>query len=89
MERPVTNFTKDWEDYAKILEDKLVNAEFLIKAARCPACDGSGAVDIGDPKGCDWEMCQWCYTKAKNFPDEGDDKWGNPVEDEDEYDLPF
>ena len=37
----------------------------LVLVAKCPACDGSGAIPHGpDPDG-DWqvEQCQWCYEQ--------------------------
>jgi len=47
----------------------------LLKIAKCPACDGSGAIghEVGgcDPDGendireCVWEQCQWCDERTQ------------------------
>ena len=39
----------------------------LLRAARCPACDGSGTIAVRVSRGrsddYDAEQCQWCYEK--------------------------
>lgn len=47
----------------------------LLKVAKCPACDGSGAIghEVGgcgpdgenDTRECVWEQCQWCDERAQ------------------------
>lgn len=47
----------------------------LLKVAKCPACDGSGAIDheVGgcgpdgenDTRECVLEQCQWCDERAQ------------------------
>ena len=41
----------------------------LLKVAKCPSCDGSGAIphEAMTPNGSevDWEQCQWCDEQKK------------------------
>jgi len=46
----------------------------LLKVAKCPCCDGSGAIphEARTPEGSyvDWEQCQWCDERNKVISNE-------------------
>ncbi len=54
------------QEYAKLEQDN-ARLRGLLGAARCPNCDGSGAIPHGPTPDGDWEaeQCQWCYEKQE------------------------
>lgn len=36
----------------------------LLEMAKCPQCDGSGAIQTGED---DWHQCQWCDERKKEL----------------------
>lgn len=54
------------DDYAGVREARVANLEALLKAAKCPNCDGSGSIPRQVAED-DWEaeQCQWCAERER------------------------
>ena len=61
------------DDIQKALNVGLADAMLslqLLKIAKCPACDGSGAIPQGNPQDPEWEQCQWCDERNRLISNE-------------------
>lgn len=47
----------------------------LLRAAKCPACDGSGAIPHGPMPDGSWEaqQCQWCCERVEALRELGEE----------------
>lgn len=72
--RAVCNVNGDWTLRVSRLEQDNARLRGLLGAARCPNCDGSGAIPHGPTPDGDWEaeQCQWCYEKQEALAAGGD-----------------
>ncbi len=49
-----------WQARARIAKQREAELVRSLKAAKCPQCDGSGAVQAGPDDIC---QCQWCHER--------------------------
>jgi hypothetical protein len=50
-----------WKEYAEKENAELLK---LLGVAKCPNCDGNGAIQVAED---DWEQCQWCYERNEKI----------------------
>ena len=67
-----------WMERCERLEAESNQRLQLLQAAKCPACDGSGAIPHGPTLDGDWELeeCQWCHERNAELTPEPDEKKG-------------
>jgi hypothetical protein len=70
--RKVLDALVKWKDAEQENKRLLI----LLKVAKCPACDGSGAIgrhtggQTGCPSDYEWEQCQWCDEREQELKEE-------------------